>query len=334
MNKKYDDYPIDFVITWVDGNDSKWRNEYKKYKGLDGDQAMVRFRDMNTLQYWFRGVEKYAPWVNKIYFVTCGQKPVWLNTDHPKLVCMDHKNFMPEEYLPTFSSHAIEMNLHRIPGLSEHFVYFNDDTFIINHVKREDFFVKGLPKQSAVINYPVPMEEPLNLVPVVNTTIINKHFVKKTVMKKQFTKFFTLKYHKYILKNIQFIMGKWFPGFKYFHQPASFLKESYEELWQIEYDKLHQTCLHKFRVLTDVNQWLVQDWQICKGQFVPRDTNIGYYGSIENEERLSQTIEAFKSQKYKLLCANDNGIEDFEFMKAQLIDVFEKILPAKSDFEV
>ena len=334
MSKKLDEYPIDFVITWVDGNDSEWKKEYNKYKGLDGDQAQTRFRDMDTLQYWFRGVEKYAPWVNKIYFVTCGQRPQWLNANNSKLICMDHKDFIPKEYLPTFSSHAIEMNLHRISGLSEHFVYFNDDTFIIDKVNPDTFFKKGLPRQAAVINYPVPMEEPLNLVPVVNTAVINKHFVKKEVMKKQIRKFYTLKYHKYVLKNIQFIMGKWFPGFKYFHQPAPFLKATYNEVWEKEYAKLHNTCMHKFRVLTDVNQWLIQDWQICKGEFEPQDTKIGYYGSIENNERLFRTIEAMKSKMYKLVCANDNGIEDFKLMKEELINVFEEIFPDKSKFEI
>lgn len=329
MNK----YPIDFVITWVDGNDPEWKKEYYKYSNEDGDRSDTRFRDMETLQYWFRGVEKFAPWVNKIYFVTCGQKPNWLNVNHPKLVCVAHKDFMPEEYLPTFSSHAIELNLHRIKGLSENFVYFNDDTFIVNQIKEEDFFKNGIPCQSAVINYAVPMEEPLNLVPFVNTAIINRHFTKSKVMASYFGKFFTLKYHKYILKNAQFIMGKWFPGFKYFHQPASFLKKTYDEVWELEYDKLHNTSMHKFRVLTDVNQWLLQDWQICSGNFTPRDVYIGYYGSIESETKLFQTLNAFRSGRYKLICANDNGIEDFNLMKKMLTEELNQIFPERSSFE-
>ena len=105
-------------------------------------------------------------------------------------------------------------------------------------------------------------------------------------------------------------------------------------MWEKEYAKLHNTCMHKFRVLTDVNQWLIQDWQICKGEFEPQDTKIGYYGSIENNERLFRTIEAMKSKKYKLVCANDNGIEDFKLMKEELINVFEEIFPDKSKFEI
>lgn len=94
------------------------------------------------LQYWFRGVEKFAPWVNRIYFVTWGHIPSWLNLSHPKLKVVRHEEFIPTDYLPTFSSHPIELNLHRIKGLSERFVYFNDDTFLIRPVLQEDFFQK------------------------------------------------------------------------------------------------------------------------------------------------------------------------------------------------
>lgn len=334
--KKYGktDYPIDFVLTWVDGNDSNWQDDYCKYKGIDGDHRDYRFRDMGTLKYWFRGVEQFAPWVNKIYFVTCGQKPDWLNTEHPKVVCVDHKDFIPEKYLPTFSSQAIEINLHRIKGLSEHFVYFNDDMFLTSPTTREDFFIGGRPCDSAVINYPAPRIEPLNLVPYVNIAAINRNFNKKTVMRKQAAKLYTLKYHKYVLKNIQFIMGKFFPGFKYFHLPSSFLKSTFEEVWKKEEGLLERTSAHKFRVLTDCNQWLFQNWQICTGKFKPRDVNVGYYGAIEDDKRLFETVNAIMSRKYKMVCANDGGIENFDLLARELEKAFEEILPEKSEYEL
>lgn len=324
---------IDFVIIWVDGNDPKWQKEYRKYKGEAGDKSVTRFRDTETLQYWFRGVEKYAAWVNKIYFVTCGQRPEWLNIDNPKLVCVDHKDFIPEEYLPTFSSHCIELNLHRIKGLSEHFVYFNDDMFIIDKMNPSDFFKNGLPCDAAVINYPVPREDPINLVPVVNTAMINRHFTKYEVVKKNFFKFYTPVYGKYLIKNIQFAVGKWFPGFKYFHQPSSFLKSVFSEVWENESKKLNDTCKHKFRVLTDVNQWLFQDWQICIGKFTPRNPSIGYYGTLDSEVALKNAVKAFESEKYKLFCPNDSGM-DFEKMKNELVRIFESRLSQKSSFEI
>ena len=72
--------------------------------------------------------------VRRIHFVTWGHLPSWLNKEHPKLNIVNHKDFIPEKYLPTFNSHAL-WNMHRIPGLAENFVYFNDDMFLI---KRSD----------------------------------------------------------------------------------------------------------------------------------------------------------------------------------------------------
>lgn len=328
------DYPVDFVLTWVDGNDPEWRREFNKVKGIEGDSREERFRDMNTLQYWFRGVETFAPWVNRIYFVTCGQRPEWLNTKHPKLVCVDHKDYIPKQYLPTFSSQAIEVNFHRIKGLSEHFVYFNDDMFITAPVKKDDFFRGGLPCDSAVINYPSPRKEPLNLVPYVNIAAINRNFKKSDVMRTQARKLFTPKYHKYVLKNIQFIMGKWFPGFKYFHLPSSFLKSTFCEVWKKEPELMERTSAHQMRVLTDANQWLMQNWQICTGQFAPRDTRIGFYGPIETEEILLKTCQAIRSRKYKLVCANDVDFENFELLKKALGAAFDEILPNRCSFEL
>ena len=142
------DNKIDFIITWVDGNDPVWRKDFEHYSELERkevDKGAVRFRDWETLHYWFRGVEKFAPWVNRIYFVTYGHIPIWLNTDHPKLQIVRHEDFIPSEYLPTFNSNVIEFYFYKIKGLSEKFVYFNDDMFLINHVCPERFFRDGLP---------------------------------------------------------------------------------------------------------------------------------------------------------------------------------------------
>ena len=80
---------IDFVVSWVDMNDPEWKKSFAKAKGtIDNSQnqySEARFRDYGFLKYWFRGVEKFAPWVRKVHFVTCGQKPEWLDTSNPKL---------------------------------------------------------------------------------------------------------------------------------------------------------------------------------------------------------------------------------------------------------
>ena len=110
---------IDIVILWVNGNDPKWLEEKNKYLNTTTTGATVnRFRDCDNMQYLFRGIEKYAPWVNKIFFITWGHLPNWLNTNNPKLEIVKHEEFIPKEYLPTFNSNVIEMNLHRIKNLS------------------------------------------------------------------------------------------------------------------------------------------------------------------------------------------------------------------------
>ena len=122
---------IDFVVTWVDMNDPKWKAVFAEYSGKTENEknsvSDARFRDNGFLKYWFRGVEKFAPWVRKIHFVTCGQKPDWLDENHPKINLVNHSDFIPEQFLPTYNSVVIERYLHKIPDLSEHFVYFNDD---------------------------------------------------------------------------------------------------------------------------------------------------------------------------------------------------------------
>ena len=137
---------IDFVIPFVDGADPAWYAKKLQYSGkLPGDENVNRYRDWGTLKYWFRGVEKYAPWVNKVYFISDNQIPEWMNTECAKLQIVDHKDYIPSEYLPTFSSHPIELNMHRINGLSEKFVYFNDDLFLTKPVDETIFFRNGKP---------------------------------------------------------------------------------------------------------------------------------------------------------------------------------------------
>ncbi len=148
---------IDFVITWVDMDDPKWKAEFAQYSqkgaGSRNGVSEARFRDYGLLRYCARGVEMFAPWVRKIHFVTCGQKPEWLDAGNPKINLVNHKDIIPAQFLPTYNSVVIERYMHKIPGLAEHFVYFNDDFFIINNVSRERFFRNGLPCDIAAMTY-------------------------------------------------------------------------------------------------------------------------------------------------------------------------------------
>lgn len=327
---------IDFVITWVDNNDAQWQNEFAKYKGQSGDTRSVRYRDTETLKYWFRSIEKYSPWVHKIYFVTCGQKPEWLNFNHPKLVHVKHEDYIPKEYLPTFSSHTIELNFHRIKGLSENFVYFNDDIFLNNETKPTDFFDKGLPKDTAVMVPNITLENPPFLVPNVDTMVINRHFKKHKVIFKNLCKFFNFRYDIYNLTNLLYTPSTYFLGFNTFHLANSFLKSTFEEVWKCESDILHQSSIHKFRQQMDVNQWVFQYWQFCKGKFLPRSPRIGKFFIVNSRNDLDNVLSTIEKGKEKMICINDSSdMEmDFDVFKKELIDVFERKFPEKSSFEL
>ncbi|WP_425465827.1 stealth conserved region 3 domain-containing protein [Nocardioides rubriscoriae] len=100
----------------------------------------ARYVDRGELRYSLRSVHLFAPWVRRIHLVTAGQVPSWLATDHPDVHVVDHREILPADALPTFSSHAIETGLHRVPGLAEHFVYLNDDVLLGRPVRPETFF--------------------------------------------------------------------------------------------------------------------------------------------------------------------------------------------------
>lgn len=332
-DKRLNENNIDIVITWVDGNDPHWQDEYGRYKGEDGDKCPARFRDTDSLRYWFRGIEKFAPWVRKVFFVTCGQRPEWLNVDCDRLKCVDHSDFMPERYLPTFSSHAIELNLHRIKELSEKFIYFNDDFFLIKPTEAEDFFEKDLPKDNAVLTFYSPERMPMFFVPMANTYISNHNFNKKQVLKNNWKKFFSIKNGKYILNNISLCSGDRFPGYKAFHIPGSFLKSSYDAVWNAEYDLLDSASCHKFRVLTDVNQWAIQDWQRCTGKFIPRKLSFGTFFNVSRDDDIKEIRKYVIESKNKCVCINDDGVEKFDRFKQELNSCLEELLPEKSKFE-
>lgn len=116
------------VYTWVNGSDQRFLDRLKLY-ALVRDKA--RYDDKNELKYSLRSLEKFAPWVRRVYIVTNGQIPFWLNLDNSRVQIVQHTDIADEDTaLPTFSSAAIETFIHKIPGLSKNFLYLNDDIFL------------------------------------------------------------------------------------------------------------------------------------------------------------------------------------------------------------
>jgi len=331
---------IDFVILWVDGNDSKWKADKEKYsKSISKDDISNqenRYRDWDLLKYWFRGVEKYAPWVNKIHFVTYGHLPEWLDTSNPKLNIVKHEDFIPKEYLPTFNSNVIQYYLNRIPGLAEKFVMFDDDQYIINTVKSTDFFVGDKVCEvygEDVIRTSTPGDYfPFTMMN--NIQYINKYYSKKDVYAKGFSKYISLKFG---LKNIvRTIFLKNYPDFVGLFNPhicQAYTKTYYEKFWEMCGDVLTKASNNKFRTKEDLTTYFVRYLQLLDGNFVPRTKKFGNRIELTNKG-CNKIDDYITNKKCKIFCINDTDTTiDFEKTKEKLIEIFERNLPNKSKFE-
>ncbi len=154
------DFPIDAVWTWVDDTDPDWRSRRDSLTGsttvaVNGDDPS-RFNNRDELRYSMRSIAMYAPWIRHLYLVTDQQRPTWL-ADHPQVTVVDHREiFTDPDALPTFNSHAIESQLHHIPGLAESFLYFNDDVFLGRRVAPELFFTSTQQSKSFVSPTTIP----------------------------------------------------------------------------------------------------------------------------------------------------------------------------------
>lgn len=334
---------IDFVITWVDGNDPIWLAERKKYD-VDiniEDAAVYRYRAMNTFNYLFRGIEKFAPWVHKVYLITYGHLPAWLNVKNEKLVIVKHEDFIPSQYLPTFSSDAIEFNEFRIKGLSENIVCFNDDMFLIKPTSPFDFFKNGKPCDSAVLNAisvsRMRRSRQVYLKPVMNMSVINSYFDKRASFLQKPSNWFNLKYGKEIFRTVCLFPWRHFTGFENWHYPYSIKKSTMETLWELEPEMMDEVCRHRFRQGNDVNIWLFCYWQYASNNFYPRSPKIGARCTLtENQEKNRDFFRHGIGPQTKMICLNDEIESDLDFEETEQLvkDYFDSILPDKSSFEL
>jgi|TARA_B100000780_G_scaffold269803_1_gene228938 hypothetical protein len=328
---------IDFVITWVDMDDPIWKDEFSRYSGkIDNSVnglSEARFRDYGFLKYWFRGVSAFAPWVRKVHFITSGQKPDWLNTKNPKIKMVSHREFIPEKYLPVFNSNLIEIYMHKIPNLSEQFVYFNDDFFITNNLTPTRFFENGLPKDIAAFRTNTGISQFEKMLKN-NIRLINRHFNKKEVFKKDSWKWYDPTYGSrgrlnFLLKHYNKFITLHTP-----HNAQPFLKSTFEDVWKHCGKELEQMSLHRFRNKNDYTPELFRTWQICCSNFSPyntyKDTKM-FPLMIKSKK----AIKAVRDQSYSLVCLNDNiHIRNYEQTMEKLKQSFEIILSEKSEFEL
>ena len=235
-------FPIDAVITWVDGND----NDHKKKRNIYGSPEILgaedvagntRYASVGEIQYCIASLNRYAPWLNRIYVVTDGQDPKvteFIRTNFPDrqipVEIIDHKSIFKgyEEFLPTFNSISIESMTWRIPGLSEHFIEFNDDFILAAPTLPEDFFTAD----GKVVCYG-KRYCPL-LVKI--TRAIKKHWNgrKKVTFKET-------------MLNAAALLGEKRFFIKIYHTPRALLKSVYETYFNTFPEQLERNISYRFR---------------------------------------------------------------------------------------
>ena len=337
---------IDFVLPWVDGSDKEWLALKRRYEAYEGKEISPdpeangesRYRDYGLLRYWFRAVERFAPWVNRVFFVTCGQKPDWLDESNPKLRLVNHDEYIPSDYLPTFQSNTIELNLHRLTDLSEYFVLFNDDTLLLRPVKPEFFFKNGLPVIPCDLGIPRWLSYSNTGRTVINNCgILKQNLDVERLVWKHIGKFIDIRTLGFAraAKNLASITVNRtiIPG-TFGHLPSAHLKSTFDEIWRKAPRVMDATSRSRFRSDTTVNQWLASAWNMVSGRFYPSNEKQRGVFVLVNRNNLSRFCDVIKQQSTPQVCWNDKGCSlEMEECFHEISQAFDNILPEKSSFE-
>ena len=331
-------YPIDFVVTGVDGNDPDWQKERSAYFGEDelrsSGNGVCRYRDWASFRYWFRAVEEFAPWVRYVHLVTWGHVPEWLNVDCPKLKIIKHTDFMPPEFLPTYNCNPLELNLFRIPELSEHFVYFNDDILLARPVKPIDFFENGIPKHTGVA---FPWINRDNEIPYHlffnGFGLVNKKNNIPECIRQHPEKFFSYEYGSMLKYNIEAYLNNGVPGMYFTHMGVPFCRSSMQRTWDKYERECIETCSYRIRDIHQVTHQIYSMEDILSGNFVPEKNDWGTIVLIENATAIRR---AYESRRYKMICLSDRDNmthDEVELVNQHLKSLFEQIFPKACTFE-
>jgi hypothetical protein len=339
-------YKIDLVYLWVDGADPMW--QAKKEAALEGTQKKysassvrsTRWSNYDELLYSLRSVAKFAPWINHIFIVTDNQKPQWLNIENSKISIIDHTEIIPSEKLPLFNSNAIEMFLWKIPNLTEHFLYANDDMFFGKGVKPDFFFTK-------------------NGNPIVIMKERSRSFNNQTNHAQVNHRLFSIKTARTIKFVYQQLGSKFHVTFKHAIEPIrkSYMAENFMKLEK----NLMETTITPFRDVNNLQRiimplydnfygrnTIVLNWRTGKRRIVyqyRRDsifkrfrrellrisvTLIGLvkYDCYDKQLNLIRNVKKYKPTSFAI---NDFNSKKSAFKQAS--DFMELLFPSKSEFE-
>jgi hypothetical protein len=312
-------FDIDVVYTWVNDADPDWlaqKNKYQqKYSTKSAGRALLkeRFKNRDELRFSLRSIEMFAPFVRNIYLVTADQIPAWLNTSHPRLKLVSHREiFRSPKMLPTFNSSAIETQLHHIDGLSEHFMYFNDDMFLGQLCEREDFFLAN-----GCLRY-FPSDQR------VYPDHIDSNSEEYLQADRNAVRLFE---RDFGFSPRQIMLHAPYPAQK------SLLWEL-EKRYQAEFDGCAE---QKFRSSRDLRPiaFMQPHYGFLRQQAIPSQITNRYLGlwKVAVEEQMRNVLYG---RRYKTFCINDVGLQQSreQQIDASVVAFLESYFPFKSSFEL
>lgn len=328
--------PVDVVVTWVDDTDAAWRalrDQHLVRSGADPSDVATpdRFRDWDLLRFWFRGIAANCPWVGTVHLVTQSPPPEWLDTEHPRLRVVRHEDFIPSEYLPTFNSRTIELNLHRIEGLSDRFVSFNDDMFVLRPLDETHFFRGDLPVGFGVMNA-ISLGDNVSHAMLNDVHLLNGRFSKRRVIARSPLRWFSPRYGRGLLQNLALAPWPRFTGFLNHHLPLPLRRATMMRVWGEADAALERTCRSTFKSFADLNVFLFAWWALCENAFAPASPR--RYGTFIqlSDASIDRACEVVAGARTPIVCLNDGPL-DFETTRARLAAAFTSLLPAPCEFE-
>lgn len=287
-------FPIDAVITWVDGSDPVHAKKMSAYGGkytfVDDDVAgSTRYANNGEIFRCVASIRKFAPFIRTIFIVTDGQDPHIPDGNIPVKV-VDHKDiFMGyEDKLPVFNSVAIETMTWRIPGLAEHYIEFNDDFMISSPLSPNDFFLDDGS-------------------PVCYTKVYSMTYVRLSRWLKRRRHGHKRVTFKGLTVNGASLAGARFHMLKLYHTPRALNRTFYEQWFAKHPDQIERNISYRFR---DANQFSTEElffirmWKENTIKILSAKENLFYFEPKNKKDYVARKMEQLQSRPWKFCCFN------------------------------
>ena len=301
---------IDIVYLWVDGNDPAWLKKRQPYLKTEINTT-GRYQDNQELKYSLRSIDQHLPWIRKIFIVTDQQIPPFVDINHPKIEIIDHTTLLPKEILPTFNSSVLDYFVYKIPGLSEHFLYANDDMFVYDDLSPSFFFQEGVPilrmKYNPLIHYKIQFKKLFHL-RINNYRLAIENAYR--IFKNKFNQFYPITSH---------------------HNIDACLKSDYQRIVEEVFaEELAPSFRNRFRDKTDIQRILIIYYGLVNKTGVLK--YVGRKESCRIRVHRSNYDKYIRKYNPQLFCLNDTEHAN-DSHREQVAPFLEKLFPNKAAFE-